>query len=346
MTSTMPRAVIVGASSLLGKELADELNRTGSIVWDLVLADADTAGQMTSAGDEALVIQPLTAESFAGASIVFFAADAETTQQYWKQALNAGAGIVDLTGALSQQPGVKVRAPLLGAAGVDGPRLDLTTDAVVSAHPVSLMLGHVAAVLQRAFADRVEISSTVLLPASEYGKAAMDELHAQTVALLSFQSLPREVFDAQIAYNLHAALGASSQASLDAVSSRVATELKSLFGSRGGAIGAFQCLQAPVFHGCAASVFLRFSEPPELGAVSAALEHSSVLTLEEEQDVSPADTTTEEQAPMRGSLRKDALNPGKGVWLWLVADNLRLQARNAVYCASELLAIRPDGTVQ
>jgi aspartate-semialdehyde dehydrogenase len=335
----MPRAVIAGASSLLGRELAEELNRAASSMWDLVLADAESAGQMTAAGEEALVIQPLTPESFTGASIVFFAGEEETTLEYWKQALGAGASIVDLTGALSRQPGVKVRAPQLA----EGPRLDLTTEAVVSAHPVTLMLGHVSVALQKSFADKVSISSTVLLPASEYGKTAMDELHAQTVALLSFQSLPKEVFDAQVAFNLHAALGASSQASVEKVSARVAAELKSLVATGNGT---FQCLQAPVFHGCAASIGLRFTEPVEMAAVSAALGHATALTLAEDGDVSPSNTTTEEGTPMQGSLRQDALDPGKSLWLWLVADNLRLQARNAVYCAGELLAIRPDGTVQ
>ena len=30
----------------------------------------------------------------------------------------------------------------------------------------------------------------------------MDELHQQTVSLLSFQSIPREQYDAQVAFNL------------------------------------------------------------------------------------------------------------------------------------------------
>ena len=45
-------------------------------------------------------------------------------------------------------------------------------------------------------------AATVIVPASEFGRAAMDELHQQTVNLLSFQSLPRAVYDAQAAYNL------------------------------------------------------------------------------------------------------------------------------------------------
>ena len=35
----------------------------------------------------------------------------------------------------------------------------------------------------------------------------MDELHQQTVNLLSFQPLPKDVFDAQVAFNLVARYG-------------------------------------------------------------------------------------------------------------------------------------------
>ena len=35
----------------------------------------------------------------------------------------------------------------------------------------------------------------------------MDEMHQQTVNLLSFQSLPQEQYDAQVSFNLLPALG-------------------------------------------------------------------------------------------------------------------------------------------
>lgn len=82
MTSTILHAAIVGASSLLGKELADELNRSGGAVWEITLLDvADSAGQVTAAGDEPLVIQELTDDSFTGMDVVFFASDPAATRK-------------------------------------------------------------------------------------------------------------------------------------------------------------------------------------------------------------------------------------------------------------------------
>jgi len=34
------------------------------------------------------------------------------------------------------------------------------------------------------------------------------------------------------------------------------------------------------------------------------------------------------------------------LWLWAAADNLRLNAQNAVECALDLRRLRPQGTVQ
>jgi hypothetical protein len=51
----------------------------------------------------------------------------------------------------------------------------------------------------------------------------MDELHQQTVSLLSFQSLPREQYDAQVAFNLLPSLGDAAKVKLAATKQRIAT---------------------------------------------------------------------------------------------------------------------------
>ena len=53
--------------------------------------------------------------------------------------------------------------------------------------------------------------ATIFEPASEHGQRGMDELHQQTVNLLSFQPLPKDVFDAQVAFNMVARYGQKSQ---------------------------------------------------------------------------------------------------------------------------------------
>jgi len=71
---------------------------------------------------------------------------------------------------------------------------------------------------------------------------------SQTVNLLSFQGLPRPVYDAQVAYNLLSGLGESAIASL---TSRGSPNSASLRSARCGPLAtlAVQVIQAPVFHG-------------------------------------------------------------------------------------------------
>ena len=77
MTDREYRIGIVGASSLVGKELSDELAASSLAASDLVLLDVeDTAGQITAAADEVSFIQRLEASSFDRMDFVFFAGEA------------------------------------------------------------------------------------------------------------------------------------------------------------------------------------------------------------------------------------------------------------------------------
>src|SRR5580698_2096504 len=112
MANRMYRIGIVGASSLVGKELRDELGESLLATSDFILLDdEDAAGQITAAGDEVSFIQRLEASSFDHLDFVFFAGSADVTKKYWQHARRAGASIVDLTYALEEEKDVLIRAP-------------------------------------------------------------------------------------------------------------------------------------------------------------------------------------------------------------------------------------------
>lgn len=344
------RIAIVGASSLAGKELSDAIAESPLAAADLTLLDdEDAAGQIATAGDEASFIQAIDAESFAGVDFVFFAGDEEKTKKYWKTARQAGASIVDMTGALEAEAGVIVRAPWVSAAALSGRELqpDLTTPAVVAAHPAALMLLLAAERLHAKRAVRA-VAATVFEPASEHGRAAMDELHQQTVSLLSFQTLPRAQFDAQIAFNLLPALGEDAKVKLEAVKQRIARQYATL--SRGSTpVLALQLVQAPVFHGYVASVLMELDAPATKEQVEAALrgEHIEVTGADAEP---PSNVSAAGQAEIllevSAASAGEESAAGTHFWLWMAADNLKLAALNAIACASELRRLRPHGKVQ
>jgi aspartate-semialdehyde dehydrogenase len=346
----MYRIGIVGASSLAGKELSDELADSLLGASEFVfLDDDDAAGLMTAAGDEAVFIRRIESGSFERLDFIFFAGDAQTTKKNWDQAKRSGASIIDLTGSLEQEPGALVRAPWVAEAlggnerALRGP--DLQTPAVISAHPAAMMLALAAARL-KAKLSLISVAATVMEPASEHGKHAMDELHQQTVNLLSFQSLPREQYDAQVAFNALPMLGESAKVDLGGVRRQIARHFAELSGGLLPEL-ALQVVQVPVFHGYVASMLVEFAEMTSAEQVEIALsgEHMDVVTSESEPP-SNLSAVGQEDVMVRVNSASEEGGEGKRFWLWLAADNLKLGAVNAIACGLEMRKLRPSGKVQ
>lgn len=341
MPEGMYRIGIVGAGSLLGKELADELQDSLLAASDFILFDDDeeATGQLAAAGDEAAFLQRVEPGSFARMDFIFLAGNAESTRKHWPAARESGAGVVDLSGTLEGEAGVPVRAPWVSDGSAGAP--DLGTTAVVSAHPAAVLLGVVAARLERVLRVR-SLAATVVEPASQHGRDAMDELHQQTVNLLSFQSLPREHYDAQVAFNVLPALGDGAKVNLLKVEEQIVRHY--------GFIGAgklprldLELVQAPVFHGYVASLLVEVEQPITAHQLEQALtgDQVDILTADSEP---PSNISAAGQQNILLRVRATAVNTR--FWIWAAADNLKLAALNGIACANELRKLRPRGKVQ
>ncbi len=341
----MYRIAIAGASTLVGRELKEVLSESPLDSASFALLDDEGAqGQLDQVGDEATIIQAIGADSFKKADFTFFCGSESLTRRHWQQALRAGSTVLDLSAALDREPGVVIRAPWLGT---EMTAVDLFTPAVVPAHPAVVALALLLHRLQQAAPVRFA-AATVLEPASEFGRAAMDELHQQTVSLLSFQPLPRAFYDAQAAYNLLAGTGESSKVSLPDAEARMRRHYEALTGGRGPSL-ALQVIHAPVFHGYTFSIAVELERPVEIVALEEALTGEHVELVLEDTD-SPSNLAATGQNDILVRMRPELLgrnsNQASRLWLWAAADNLRLNAQNAVLCALDLRRIRPQGTVQ
>ncbi|MFZ0629950.1 MAG: Asd/ArgC dimerization domain-containing protein [Acidobacteriaceae bacterium] len=342
------KIAIVGAGSLRGKELNDALADSPFAEADFLLMDDEAElGSLEAVGDEVTFIQRINADSFQHVDFVFFAGDPELTRKHWQNASRAGASIIDISGALEGQPGVLVRGPLAD----DDPSLSpgeaptLETKAVVPAHPVAVTL----ALLLGRMAQNAPVRSaatTVLEPASEYGRAAMDELHQQTVKLLSFQDLPKQVYDTQVAFNTTPSFGEAAKFSLAASESRIRRHYAVLAGDRLPEPD-IQLLHVPVFHGYGISLAVELTQPTSLDQMEASLagEHVEVITA----DADPPTNLSVAGQPnilVRVRPHHNADLETTRFRLWAGLDNLRFATLNALACALELKRLRPSGEVQ
>ncbi len=341
----MYKIAIAGASTLLGRELKDAIAESPLASANLVLLDEENAqGQLDQVGDEVTFIQTIGPDAFEKLDFTFFCGTEALTRKHWSLALGSGSTVLDLSGALDQEAGVLVRAPWLGS---EPAAADLFTPAVVPAHPVAVTLGLLLERVQQAAPVRFA-GATVMVPASEFGRGAMDELHQQTVSLLSFQSLPRAIYDAQSAYNLLGGLGESAAVALMPLEARIRRHYETLSAGRWPKL-ALQLVQAPVFHGLAFSIVVELERAVEVIALEEALGGEHVdLVLEDTDSPSNLAATGQNDVLVRIRPEKTGRNPNQTsrLWLWAASDNLRLHAQNAIECAMELRRLRPQGTVQ
>lgn len=356
------RVAIVGATSLRGKELNDSLAESPFAAADIVLMDDESAtGQIDTSGDEVAFIQTVGPDSFTGLDFVFFSSAAATARRLWNDARQAGASIVDLTYALEGEPKVLVRAPWVademsesapvstGGAEAREPGVgasqspDLRTPAVVAAHPAAVTLALLLARVKDAAAVH-SASATILEPASEHGRAAMDELHQQTVALLSFQTLPKDFYDMQLAFNLVPVLGESAKINLGTVAETIRRHYDLLSGGRLPSVS-IQLVHAPVFHGYSLSLALEMDQPTTLEHLEAALSGDHVDVMLGDADA-PNNLSSAGQDEILVRLRSEDGEQSRRFWLWASMDNLKISAENAIACALELRRLRPQGKVQ
>jgi aspartate-semialdehyde dehydrogenase len=337
------RAAIVGAGSLKGKELAEMLNERNFPAADIRLLDDDESlGQLEAMGDEISFIQRVRAEQFEHVDFTFFASDQDSTRRSWKDARDAGSAIIDLSSVLEDQPGATVRSLWIERERGQVVLPELQPGPCVTAHPAAVTLALLLLRARKAGTIR-RVVATVFEPASEHGQRGMDELHQQTVNLLSFQPLPKDVFDAQVAFNMVARYGQKSQPALNSVEARLLRHYGKIAGDDAPRPALF-LVQAPIFHGHALAVFLEMEQAVDNAALTSALAGDHVAIPGADEDA-PSNVSSAGQADIQLSIKADPAQ-SNGVWIWAAADNLRISALTAVECAESMTATRPTGKIQ
>jgi aspartate-semialdehyde dehydrogenase len=333
---------VIGASSLLGKELLAILEERNFPLAGLTTVSGDTGepdlpivdlGRQRAAAD--LREQIPTDFDFA------FVTAAHQGLASWieragleRQGSRGARAVVDLCSAVPKAATALLRVPFL-----DGPST-ATEDSgtgkglhiIGAPHAATIMISALLSRLGARFPVRSAVGQ-IFSPASEMGPRAIDELQKQTVNLLSFQKVPREAFGAQIAFNLLPRLGTGFEKA-DALELRVRNELKAYLGGR-APVPALRLLQVPVFYSTAVSLYAETEERVPPSDLVVALDGAPVaIRRTSEKAPSQADAAGSNEI-LVDAIQPDAGHPA-GIWLWAVADNMRLAAINAVQIAEGL----------
>ena len=325
-----PLVAVVGGATLLAREIRDLLTEVKpSPRVQLISAAADGSTILAAEDDEAVVMIPLNKQSLDGVSVAFLAASPAASRRVAKLQSVGSPVLIDLTGALEEQPHARLRAPSAEPSG----RL-VSAPVHVIAHPAAIAIAMLLARLVQESPLRRSVIH-VFEPASERGQGGLDELQQQTVAVLSFKKLKTDVFDAQLGFNLLARYGEEALEPLEGIEQRVERHLASLLAAWPGVpMPSLRVIQAPVFHGHSFSVWAEFESNPDVAALSRELAKQGV-------DVRPDDPPTNAAIAGNSGIAVGAIaadrNNSRACWLWMVADNLRLTAENSIAVAQEVL---------
>lgn len=327
---------LVGASTLKGKEVKSLFEERGFPVGRLALLDTEEArGQLTEFDDEPVIIQPVGKDSFEQMAFAVFASSPAFTEKHWQMAEGCGCQIIDLSYFLETHPRARLRAPLIES--LLDPRNPLPGQnpddrLSVSAHPAAMALAGLLGCLARRF-PVVRSVAVVLEPVSERGKAGVEELSRQTINLLSFQEIPKDVFDSQVAFNMLSSYGGQSHPTLLEAQTRIGRHVRELLGGR-TILPAVRLVQAPIFYGHAFCCYVELAERVPTEAVEDVLNQKPFQLTRDPEDPPNVVAVAGSNEISLGAVERDPARES-GYWVWGALDNVRLAALNAVEIVEE-----------
>ena len=172
-----------------------------------------------------------------------------------------------------------------------------------------------------------ELMDDLSRPASEFDQAGVEELAQQTVAVLNVKSVPKEIFDRQLAFNVYPAMPGNEEL--------IGRQIRSLIDPK-TELALFNA-QGTTFHSHTFSIFVKTHEDVSVERITEALRKNPALAFAEgDQAFGTIDAAGRDEV-LIAEVRADA-NVKRGFWVFAVCDNLRRSsALNAVLIAEKLL---------
>ena len=316
------RIGIVNPITLVGNEIKTVLRERSFPYAKLVLLDSTgkAAGALTELGDEPAVVTAISDDELEDLDLVFFCGPAAANREWIERSREDRFLAIDLS-----QPST-IADGTLAVAGINLEEVTAGEGSIISPHPVAIPIALILNQIEMLSA--VELcAATVVQPASEFDQSGVEELAAQTVSVLSVKSVPKEVFDRQLAFNLYPAVEHNEEYIVDQI--RRLTD--------GNAELALFITQGTIFHGHTFSLFLRTRDDLAVEQIMERLRDNPAIALPEgDQAFGTIDAAGKDEV-LVAEVRRDPAIRG-GFWVWAVCDNLRRSsALNAVLVAEKIL---------
>ncbi len=328
---------VVGATGTVGETMVEILAARDFPVGRLyLLADENSAGKSVIFKGKTVTVRELADFDFSQVQIGLFSAEGDISAEYARKAAASGCIVIDNSSRFRYDDDVPLVIPEVNPNAITGfeargiianPNCS-TIQMLVALKPIYDAVG----------IERINVCTYQAV--SGAGRKAIEELAGQTARLLNGQTAEYRVFPQQIAFNCLPQVDAFNDNGYTQEEVEMVRGTQKIFDD--DLIGVNPtCVRIPVFYSHSQAIHIETNEPISVEKVKELLSSApGVVVVDEHSNggyPTPVNNSTGEDAVFVGRIRED-ISHGRGLNLWVVADNIRKGAAlNSVQIAELLI---------
>jgi aspartate-semialdehyde dehydrogenase len=329
-----PHVAVVGATGAVGVEMVATLEKRRFPVGKLtLLASARSVGKTLKYKGEEIAVKELTKDAFKGIDIALFSAGGNISREFAPIAAAAGCVVIDNSSAFRMDPTVPLVVPEINGADVKSHRGIIANPNCTTA--VSLMALYP---LHQAF-EVTRIFASSYQAVSGTGAKAIEELRTQVGQVVRGETVTREVYPHQIAFNVLPQVDSFLPSGYTKEEMKMENEGRKIM-HHPSFRASVTCVRVPVYRAHSVAISAEFKKPVSVEAAREVLAKAPGLdivdTPEKAEYPLPLYVAEKDNCQV-GRIRKDCAMDN-GLCFWVVGDQLlKGAALNAVQIAEELL---------
>ncbi len=330
---------VVGATGAVGETMISILEERNFPVGTLYpLASERSVGKIVQFKGKSVRVQNLDEFDFSKAQIGLFSAGGSISEKYAPIAGKAGCVVIDNTSHFRYQEDIPLVVPEVNPDDIARYK---THNIIANPNCSTIqMLVALKPIYDKVGISRINVATYQAV--SGTGKEAIEELAAQTAALLNMKPIEAKVYPKQIAFNVLPHIDVFQDNGYTKEEMKMVWETKKIFNDESLLVNP-TCVRVPVFYGHSEAVHIECKENIRSEEVRELLmKAEGVVVLDERADGGYATAVTESAGkdPVFVSRIRDDISHPNGINLWIVSDNVRKGAAlNSVQIAEKLIKL-------
>mgnify|MGYP001198702693 FL=1 len=328
---------VVGATGAVGQAMIKILEQRQFPVGNVhLLASSRSAGSTLKFAGKDIVIEDLAEFDFSKVQIGLFSAGGDISAEFAPKAAAAGCIVIDNTSHFRMDKDIPLVVPEVNPEAI----ADYKNRGIIANPNCSTIQMLVALAPIHAAVGIERINVATYQAVSGTGAPAIEELKAQSKAILEGEETEAKVYPKQIAFNVLPHIDVFQENGYTKEEMKMVLETKKILGDEAVLVNP-TCVRVPVIYGHSEALHIETKKPLTPAEATAILAKApGVKVLDEQKDggyATPAIESEGDDYTWVSRIRQDISHP-RGLNLWCVSDNVRKGAAlNSIQIAEYLI---------